>query len=391
VKRVILTTLTIYLILALTGLSVYIFLPQLAENTVGMLNGEGRYSFLYPWFLLVLLPLVPLFLLSFTRLSRGQVSTMAFTRVGMMSGSPVTLKSRLHRWPTTLRTLGLVVLVIAVSRPQTATESIQEVEGIDIYLVLDMSGSMQAIDMSLSEVRRLESQSLRPPNRFDIAKTVLEDFVEGRREVLWSDRVGMVIFARQAFLQFPLTIDYATVMWLLDGLHLDDIDASQTAIGNALAQAVNGLLDSTGESKIIVLITDGDERGGNISALSAAQVAADENIQIFPVLVGSQGDVLVPIETGAGFGSRYQTTSYPVDPELLIEVAQTTGGRFFRAENRAQLDETLDTILEEYERTRFEDMIRREKADMYGPFLWAGFLLIGLELFLRYALLRKFP
>jgi Ca-activated chloride channel family protein len=356
-------------------------------------TGRGDTIFLYPAFLLLMLPIPPLTIAALLRFRQGRVAAMVYTRGALLAKAPRTLRGALRWWPTVLRGLGVLALCFAVARPQVATQELREVEGIDIYLVLDMSGSMRAIDQSIEEVRYLRMQGLSPQNRFEIARDVLGEFVERRRDQPWSDRLGMVLFARQAFLQFPLTIDYETVLWLLERLQINDIDPSQTAIGNALGKAVVGLIaneDENNESRIIILITDGDERGGNISAFSAAQVAGDEGIQIFPILVGRSGRVTVPAER-SDFVPRYFEHEYPVDPELLQRIADETGGRFFRATDRESLETTLEEIIQEYDTIKFEDMVHHDREEVFFPFVWAGLFLIGLDLLISYGLLRRFP
>ena len=389
-KTIIRVSLVVYLlvgmvagILALLGVSI--------TEMIAVLLGVDRLGFQYPWLLLTLVAVVPLAAMSFTRHHRRVIGTMAYTRDDLLAGAPRTFRNGLQPMLPVLHTLGLLALCIAVARPQTAVLERLDVEGIDIYVILDMSGSMQAIDLTEDEVRELQRRGESPPNRFELARGVLEQFVERRAEKLWSDRIGMVIFARQAFLQFPLTVDYATVLWLLDRLQLNEIDPSQTAIGNALGLAISGLIDADSKSKIIVLITDGDERGGNVSAVSAARVAEEQGIRIFPILVGREGPVLVPEERIYGFGVRYQVQEYPVDPELLREVAAITHGRFFRAENKEELETNLEEIISEFERDQFEEVIHHQRVDIFYPFVWAGFLFIGLELLLAYGVIRKFP
>ncbi|MBN1945449.1 MAG: VWA domain-containing protein [Bradymonadales bacterium] len=391
-KRLAKITLFIYAALAVPLVLLWFWNPPFFRPVKGAVKGTAEFVFDYPWLLLLALLVVPLLLLGFTQVKRKQVGAMVYTRGDLVRRAPRSWRVWLRPVPVGLRGLGVLALVLAVARPQVTTEQMQLVEGIDIYLILDMSGSMQAIDLTLGEVEALRMRNLVPMNRFEIAKTVLSEFVERRRERPWYDRIGMVIFARHAFLQFPLTIDYNTVLWLVDRLELNDIDASQTAIGNALGRAISGLIESPATSRIIILITDGDERGGNISAVEAARVAADEGIQIYPILVGREGPVLVPAErTHFGFGQRYIQHEYPVDPELLEQIAQTSGGRFFRAENREELEGTLEEIIAEYEKTQMEDLIRQDREEAYFPFVLAGFLLIGLDLLLRFTLLRKFP
>ncbi len=157
-----------------------------------------------------------------------------------------------------------------------------------------------------------------------------------------------------------------------------------------MGRAVLGLLESETSSRIIVLITDGDERGGNVSALEAAQVAADNGIRIYPVLVGREGPALVP--TGRdGFIQRYEQREYPVDPALLQQVAEISEGHFFRAENREELEVTLEEIIGEFDKDAHQETIRLDREERFFPFVLAGFILIGLDQLLRYTFVRKYP
>src|SRR5699024_437954 len=188
------------------------------------------------------------------------------------------------------------------------------------------SGSMSAVDMSLTEIQAYQRRHDRnPPNRFDHAKETLQHFVDSRTR----DRIGMVIFARHAYLQFPLTLDYATIQGLLAQLELTSIDPSGTAIGNALGLSIRGLLESDASSRTIILITDGKQEGGNVSPLHAAELARDENIRIFPILVGAGGETLVPVHGLSRQVSRFRPENHPVDPEILQQIADMTGGAFY--------------------------------------------------------------
>ena len=389
-KQVIRLSLVVFAFVGVAA-GVLLLLGVSATDLLSLVLRVDRIEFAYPWLLLSLVAVVPLAVTAVTRPSRRVVGAMVYTRGDLLQGAPRTLRNVLPPLLPLLHVMGLVSLCLAAARPQTAVIEELEVEGIDIYVILDMSGSMQAIDLSEAEVAELQARGESPPNRFILAREVLKDFVQRRADKLWSDRIGMVIFARKAFLQFPLTVDYATVLWLLDRLQLNDIDPSQTAIGNALGLAISGLIDADSESKVIVLITDGDERGGNMSAVSAARVAADQGIKVFPILVGREGPVLVPEERVYGFGVRYQVQEYPVDPDLLREVAAISDGRFFRAENKEELETTLEEIIGEFERDQFEEILHHQRIDIFYPFVWGGFLLIGLELFLAYGVMRKFP
>ena len=325
-------------LLALFGMDV--------EDVLGTLFGVDGFTFAYPWVFLALIPLVPLGVMAFTAVRRRAVGTMVFTRNPLFEGAPRSFRQFLRPVPPLLRILAIIVLCMALARPQAASVETLDVDGIDIYVLLDMSGSMQAIDLDTGEVSAYEMQGQEPPNRFDVAQDVLRHFVHRRADKPWFDRIGMVIFARQAFLQFPLTVDYTTVLWLLGRLELEDIDPSETAIGNALGLAISGLIDSDSESKVIILITDGDERGGNISAVASAEMASDNGIQIYPILVGREGPVYVPVQRAFGRGLRYDVREgYPVDAGLLMVIGCGSFGRISATAGRGRGARSLPSQL----------------------------------------------
>lgn len=348
-------------------------------------------EFAYPWVLLALL-LVPalavlLFVPSLRKLRRGSFvlpTAASFERAG---------KGWRH-WArqacNALVLVALALLIIAMARPQAVHGRELNVEGIDIFLALDMSGSMQAVDASKAEVTRLQNRGKKPPNRFQSAVSTLRDFVKSRKH----DRIGMAVFAKDAFLQFPLTLDYRTILKMLDRLELGDIDEGGTAIGNALGRAVAGLKDSEARTKIVILITDGDRRGGNISPMEAAELAADQDIKVFPILVGNDGPTLIPVKVHSLFGGqgvRYREQKFPVNPQLLKDLADKTDGSFYRASDGEGLEKRLHDILDRFERTQLNDSATVRKTERFEPFLLAALLLFGLQFSARYTVLRPFP
>ena len=345
-------------------------------------------EFAYPWALWALL-LVPLLaaLMFAPRARRARQGSFLFSRVDLASAYGRTWRTTLAPLPEVMKLLALGLIIVALARPQAITAEEVEVEGIDIYLALDMSGSMQAIDMSRAEVQRLLRQGKTPINRFDSAVATLKEFIQGRR----YDRIGMVVFAQDAFLQFPLTLDYNTILNMLDRLRLGDIDPNGTAIGNALGRAVAGLVESDAKTKIVILITDGDRRGGNISPKRAAEMAKKADIKVFPILVGQEGAALVP--AGQSFGGRatYQDRQFPIDPELLKEIAQITGGESYRATDAKELKEDLHEILDKFERTRHKDTANVEHEELYGRYLGWAIALLMAQFVLSHTLLRRFP
>lgn len=346
---------------------------------------EGLFE--YPWVLAGLLLLLPLGWLMFTR-ARQRSGPMVFSqtsRVDALTTSPRVLAARLL---PVLRLVALALVIVALARPTLKEIEEAEVEGIDIYVALDLSGSMQSVDISPEELARLQSWRKEPPNRFNIARDVLQEFVRSRR----VDRIGMVVFARDAFLQFPLTLDYNTILTQLTRLELGDIDGNGTAIGNALGRCVAGLKSSDARSRLVILITDGDRRGGNISPRQAAEFAKELGIQVFPILVGVEGQSLVPVGRDRITGRlRYEPREYPVNPELLQEIADMTGGTFYRATDGEALAKQLHAILDAYEKSRIQDISNVTRTEVFGPLLAVAIFLLMLELALRYALVKPFP
>lgn len=345
--------------------------------------------FAYPWVLLglVLVPLLALWLY-LPSLRRRRVGTFVFPGVELLAAGRPGLRRYFEPVPDALTLLAVALTIVALARPQAVEPEEVLVEGIDIYLVLDMSGSMRAIDLSRSELRQIEGLGQRPLNRFEYAVATLRDFIRGRE---W-DRIGMVVFAKDAFLQFPLTLDRATILDMLERLRLGDIDEGGTAIGNAIGRAISGLKDSDAKTKIIILITDGDRRGGNISPLQATEMAKKLGIHIYPILVGKQGTTLVP--AGQEFLTRritYREQEFPVNPELLQQIAKETGGQYYRATDQKRLEQDLHRILDRYERTRIRDATNVDPRELFRPFVWWAIVLMTLSFVLRFTVLRKFP
>lgn len=351
--------------------------------------------FEYPWVLSLLL-LLPLMAWLMFAQRRQRTAPLMFSRVGMARRVPAGPRAHLRVLMPAVRLLALALLIIACARPSIPEAEVVEVEGIDIYVVLDLSGSMQAIDVSDAELRQFQKAGKEPPNRFSAARKVLANVVSSRT----VDRVGMVVFAREAFLQFPLTLDYGTILRQLSQLELGDIDGSGTAIGNALGRAVAGLRDYDQEmtaeedtrTKIIVLITDGDRRGGNLSPSSAADFAVEHGVKIFPILVGNEGKARVPVGRNLLSGQiTYRYQEYPVNPKLLQDIAEKTGGTFYRATDREGLEKNLHEILDSFERAPVEDASSVNRSQVFGPLAWLALMLLALELLVTYVVIRPFP
>ncbi len=317
--------------------------------------------------LLLLLPV--LFWLRYGR-GRGS-SAIRYSAVGDVRAAGAGRGSLAARVPPVLRGLALAAFVVALARPQTGvtTENVLT-EGIDIVLVLDVSSSMLAEDLE--------------PNRLEAAKTVAADFVAGRR----SDRIGLVAFAGQAFTQAPLTFDYGVVRSLAGALEVGMIEDG-TAVGMGLATAVKRLQASPSESKVVVLLTDGRSNRGEIGPVTAAHMAEALGVRVYTIGAGSRGTAPVPRPDGFG-GTRYVRMQVDIDEPTLQEVAELTGGRYFRATDTESLQAIWEEI-DELERTEVEVENFTQYEEEFPVPLAAGFLLLMTELTLGHTLLRKLP
>ena len=318
---------------------------------------------------LLLLGFVPLVVWVITRRSRhGAIRYSAVDDVVAAGGGR---SAWARRVPLALRALALMAFVVALARPQTGitSESVLT-EGIDIVLVLDVSTSMLAEDLE--------------PNRLVAAKAVASEFVSGRR----NDRLGLVAFAGDAFTQAPLTFDYGVVRSLIDELDVGMIEDG-TAVGMGLATAVKRLQSSQAESRVIVLLTDGSNNRGEIGPITAARMAQALGMRVYTIGAGSQGTARVPVPDPLG-GTRYATMRVDVDEPTLREVAELTGGRYFRATDTESLT-AIYAEIDELERTEVEIERFTQYGEEFALPLGIGFLLLMMELALSNTVLRKLP
>jgi Ca-activated chloride channel family protein len=326
-------------------------------------------TFAYPWVLYFLL-VIPLMAVWYWLKGRNSQPSINYSSLGIFSGLKSTWRERLKHIPNILRMLAVALLIIALARPQSfqSGENIYS-EGIDIAMVLDISGSMLAEDLK--------------PNRLEAAKKVIDDFVQART----SDRIGLVVFARDAFTQCPLTIDYSVLRNLLNEIKSGMIEDG-TAIGNAIANGVNRLKDSKAKSKVMILLTDGVNNAGEVDPISAAQIAREFNIRVYTIGVGTRGEAPYPVQTP--FGTRYQMVPVEIDENVLKEIAKTTDGEYFRATNNRKLEEIYNTI-DKLEKTKLEITSYRNAKELYYSWLGSGIILLMLELGLSRTVLRKLP
>jgi Ca-activated chloride channel family protein len=320
--------------------------------------------------LLYALAIVPLLVLWYVRRYRNATSDVRFSSLLPFAGIKPTVKERLRHLPFVVRMVALAVLIVALARPQTSSEGENiYTEGIDIVLVLDISGSMLAEDLR--------------PNRIEAAKQVAAQFIDGRT----NDRIGLVIFAGQSFTQCPMTLDYRVLKNLLREVKPGMVEDG-TAIGMAIAQAVNRLKDSEAKSKVMILLTDGVNNRGEIDPLTAAQIAQTFGIRIYTIGAGTIGEAPYPVQTP--FGTRYQNVPVDVDEKTLKQIAQMTDGRYFRATDTRTL-RNVYTEIDKLEKTRIEVRAYRSYTEMFYNWAWLGFFALLLEFGLVSTFLRKLP
>ncbi|RAL21563.1 aerotolerance regulator BatA [Lujinxingia litoralis] len=346
-------------------------------------------GFAHPWVLalLILVPILGIFFIAPRFRARRQPSFL-FSATGRLAERPRGPRVVLDPLIDLAMLAALAAMIVALARPQTSEPLPTAVEGIDIFVALDMSGSMRAIDLDVSQARAIEARGQRPPTRFEDAVRTLREFVATRHH----DRIGVVLFAQDAFLQFPLTLDHELLDASLADLQLGDIDDSGTAIGNALGRAVAGLVDSQAESKLIILITDGDRRGGNISPLQAAEMAAEIDAVVYPILVGREGNALMAAGRDIFSGrTAYQSAEFPINPELMTQIAETTGGQYFRAFDARSMREDLHEIIDAYDRSELEDTKSVRYQEHFHLWALLSLLLLSVHFFARHTLCRTFP
>lgn len=326
--------------------------------------------FAHPYYFLLLLLLIPMIGWYIWKLRKSQASMRLSSSSGF-DKAPNTIKVYLRHLPFVLRLTALVFLIIALARPQTTDKwNTSTTEGIDIMLTLDISSSMLAQDLR--------------PNRIEAAKDVAASFINGRP----TDNIGLVVFAGESFTQCPLTTDHTILLNLLKDVHVGMIE-DQTAIGHGLATAVSRLKDSQAKSKVIILLTDGTNNRGEIAPVTAAEIAKAFGIRVYTIAVGTIGEAPYPHQLPGG-GTRMGTTRVEIDEKTLTQIAQITGGLYFRATNNKALKDIYDEI-DQMEKTKMSVQEYSQKHEEFGFYALLGLLFLLLELLLRYTLLKNIP
>lgn len=296
--------------------------------------------------------------------------THAYTR------APRSWRVRLRHLPMALRTIALVLIVVALARPQVTTPrgAERDVEGIDIMMAMDVSTSMLAEDLK--------------PNRIEAAKSVAAEFIGNRP----NDNIGLTIFAGEAFTQCPMTTDHASLLNLLQSVRTDiaarGLIEDGTAVGMGLASAVGRLKDSKAKSKVVILLTDGSNNRGDISPITAAEIARSLGVRVYTIALGTNKVAPYPMMVGGTV--QYVNLPAEVDTATLTKIAQTTEGHFYRAGSTAELKKIYSEI-DKMEKTKLKSKSLSKKYDAYQQFLWVAVTLLLIELLLRVTTFRRIP
>lgn len=333
---------------------------------------------LYDWFRdiefaqpyqLVLLGLVPILVWWYiTAYQRKQASIMVSTTATF--SSIASWKVTLRHLPFALRMLALICLVIALARPQKRNdEQMVSGEGVDIVLCMDVSGSMLAQDLT--------------PNRLEASKAVAANFVDSRP----TDRIGLVIFSGESFTLTPVTTDKNVLKTQIYNIRSGLLEDG-TAIGSGLATSVDRLRSSTSKSKVVILLTDGENNGGMIDPNTAKEIAKSVGVRVYTIGVGTEGYAPVPVQTMGGIVMQREKVN--IDEKLLRQIAGETGGKYFRAMDNEGLTNIYAEI-DKLEKSRIEVTALRRYSEKFFPFALAAAILIFIEVFLRMTTFRKFP
>lgn len=323
----------------------------------------------HPWFLLLLIAL-PFLWRHYKKTEVKIVRKLRVPSFGTSHALPATGRVKFRHLPTILRILALSVFIVALARPQKPIGSSPlSIEGIDIVLALDISGSMMAQDFK--------------PDRLQAAILVAKDFISKRP----NDRIGLVVFAGESFTQCPLTTDHRVLNTLLSNIQINVLEDG-TAIGMGLATAVNRVKNSEAKSKVVILMTDGVNNTGYIDPHTAMEMAIAENVRTYTIGIGKNGTAPYPIKDQFTGRTVYREMEVQIDEELLKTISEGTGGAYYRAENNRELEEIYKRI-DELEKSKIKVSAFTPKEELYFPLLVIGLILLTLEWFVKAFYLKQ--
>jgi Ca-activated chloride channel family protein len=328
------------------------------------------FEYANPEFLYLLL-VVPLIIIWYVIRNKVNMADLRLSETSALEATRKSWKVRMRHLPFVLKMLAIVLLIFVLARPQTTSSSRNvSVEGIDIVMTLDVSTSMLAEDFK--------------PNRLEAAKDVAQRFISDRI----NDRIGLVIYAGEAFTQCPLTTDHDVMKNLFKDVKSGMIEDG-TAIGDGLATAVNRLKDSDAISKIIILLTDGENNAGSISPEDAAEIAKLYGIRVYTIGIGSKGTAPYPYQDLWG-RKQYQNVEVKIDEELMQNIAEVTDGKYYRATGNKRLEMIYEEI-EKLEKSKIEVTEFSHKHEEFLPFALIALLLLALDFILRSTVLKTIP
>ncbi len=325
-------------------------------------------------YLLLLLLLIP-YILWYVKYRKKSEPTMRMSDLFAFRNAPRSWRVRLMPLQLVLRLLAFTMLVVALARPQTQNSwKNRTVEGIDIMLAMDVSTSMLAEDLK--------------PNRIEAAKQVASEFVTGRPD----DNIGLSIFAGEAFTQCPMTTDHASLLNLLHNVRTDiaarGLIEDGTAIGMGLANAVSRLKESKAKSRVVILLTDGSNNRGDISPMTAAEIAKSLGIRVYTIGVGTNKVAPYPMPVAGGV--QYVNIPVEIDNKTLSEIAAATQGSFYRATNTGELRNIYKEI-DKLEKSKLNVKQFSKRYEAFQPFAIVAFIALLLELLLRITVFRRIP
>ena len=326
-------------------------------------------TFKNPELFYLLLVIIPMAAWYIFRQKRNTASIQVSSTASLFR-APKTIRHYLRHLVFILQMVALAFFVVVLARPQSSRswENVTT-EGIDIVIALDISSSMLARDFA--------------PDRLEAAKNVAMEFISGREH----DRMGLVVFAGEAFTQCPLTTDRAVLLNLFKDIKSGLIEDG-TAIGNGLATAVNRIKDSQAVSRVIILLTDGENNRGEVAPMTAAEIAKTFGIRVYTVGVGSIGTAPYPVQTP--FGMELREMEVKIDEPLLTQMAEVTGGKYFRATGNKKLEEIYKEI-DALEKSKIDVQQFSRRSEEFLPFAIAGILFLLISLFLRVTIFRNIP
>lgn len=328
----------------------------------------------HPYFLL-LLTLLPV--LAWLKGRRGQPPAFVYSSTQLLRGVLNLTRSRSGSFLAALRWLGLALLIFALAQPRLIkSETKVKASGIDIAVAIDLSGSMASEDFEVPGGRM---------SRIEMAKTVLKKFIDQRP----NDRIGIVAFATGAYIAAPLTLDHDFLQANLDRLELNVIDGSRTAIGSGLSAAVNRLRELKSKSKIVILMTDGENNSGKIAPLTAAEAAKALGVKVYTIGIGMQGQAPMPVFMG-GQKVGYRMEPVDVDEDTLTKIADMTGGKYYRADNTENFKKIYAEI-DRLEKSEAEIKKFTQVQELFWLPVSTGLALVLMEIVIGHTLLRRLP